>query len=351
MQKHKVAGFTLIELLAVIAIIGILAALIGVAAPRAIEKARITDVENDFNQIRTALTTYVADSPRGSYPPGYGYRIMTDQQIINAGGDPLAIPYDTTIPDNQLFYLGNYMVEIGLFKSFDLYDRFADSHNTDANPIITPLEYRPVGTPDPANPTQFIGFANNRYVIGNNPGEVGRMQEEQGPYIYIPVNRDHAEAYRSYCYAGYGAHVGSDPALALQYANGRFFDPADPTDPGGAGRTIGVRFIAPILAQLPPPKYDAFVLMSVGPVQDVHGLLPGPLSGMEPDQYLDAYYIMGLRAYYLATRDINNNGRLDFDFRTRTREAENATAFEIPQLANFPDGSGAQGPLIYVQEG
>ncbi|HPA04274.1 MAG TPA: prepilin-type N-terminal cleavage/methylation domain-containing protein, partial [Candidatus Hydrogenedentes bacterium] len=48
-------GFTLIELLVVIAIIGILAGFLAVGLPRALELAKIRDVETDFNGIRNAL--------------------------------------------------------------------------------------------------------------------------------------------------------------------------------------------------------------------------------------------------------------------------------------------------------
>lgn len=332
MLKQKNAGFTLIELLAVIAIIGILAALVTVAAPRAIEKARITDVESDFNNIRTALATYYSD--HNSYPPGYGYRRLTDAQITALGGDPLAVPYDTSIPDAQLFFLDNYMERIGQFKAFDLYDRFNnDSHDANQNEAIQFLEYQPVGRPDPANPLQYIGQSNARYTGSNNVDEVGRMLNEQGPYIYIPVDTRQAKRYLQYCNAGF------NDSGDLAYLNAGFYDPAD----GGAGS----RYLGNL--SYPPPRYDAFVLISVGPAQHVNGLLPTPLPGQHPSDSLDAYHIMGLRAYFLATRDQNVNGLLDFDFRARTRQNENMSAFDPARLGLMPDGTGAQGPLIYVQ--
>lgn len=341
MNNQKIAGFTLIELLAVIAIIGILAGFVAVGVPRALEKAKIADVQNDFLALRNALTTYAADFQ--TYPPGYGYRRMTDQQIINAGGDPFAVPYDTSIPDAQLFFLDNYMDQLGQFKAFDLYDRFNnDSHDANSDNAIQLMEYRPVGTPDPGNPLQFFGFAPDRYVGGNNGTEVSRMLDDHGPYIYIPVNSLQAQRYAQYCMAGYNA-TGD-----IGYANAQYFDPLDPTTVNG--RSIGDRYLSRVMT-FPPPEYDAFVLISVGPFENVSGILPGPLPGQGPTDLLDAYHIMGLRAYFLATRDINTNGKLDFDFKARTQQGEDSTAFADPALGLMPDGTGSQGPMIFKQGG
>ncbi len=362
MINQKSKGFTLIELLAVIAIIGILAALVTVGAPRVLEKARIADVESDFNNLRIALASYAADF--GSYPPGYGYRRLTNAQVLDEdvdgdgeadGIDPFAFPYDTTIADARYFYLDNYMVNLGMFKSFDLYDKFNyDSHDANMTDTIEFLEYAPVGRPDPANPTQYIGFSPVRFLGNgvNNDGETTRMEAEQGPYIYIPVNALQAKRFFQYCMAGYTFYQDSNPSLALDYAFARIFDFDDSTTPlgqTGQPRSISQRYLANL--SFPPPKYDAFVLVSVGPNLNVSGLLPTPLPDQHPSEILDAYHIMGLRAYFLATRDINLNNRLDFDFRARTRQNENSSAFELNGLGLMPDGSGAEGPLIYQQGG
>jgi len=343
MKNQKIAGFTLIELLAVIAIISILAGLVAVAFPRALEKARITDVENDFNQIRTALTGYAADF--GTYPPGYGYRRLTNAQLADLSVDPYASPYDASVPDADYFFLDNYMERIGMFKSFDLYDRFSfDSHDTNLSETIDSfLEYRPVGRPDPANPGQYIGFSSERFIGSNNSGERTRMLAEQGPYIYIPVNSQQAKRYLQYCMAGF--EVTGD----LDYAFARIFDFTDTTTQSGQSNTIAERYLSKLT--FPPTKYDAFVLICVGPAQNVSGILPAPIAGQRPDDILDAYHILGLRAYFLATRDINTNNQLDFDFRARTRQNETSSVFSDPDLGLMPDGTGSQGPLIYVQAG
>ena len=55
---HPRAAFTLVELLVVITIIGILAALITVAAVGALKKAQETRIKTEINEISNALTEY-----------------------------------------------------------------------------------------------------------------------------------------------------------------------------------------------------------------------------------------------------------------------------------------------------
>jgi len=97
--------------------------------------------------------------------------------------------------------------------------------------------------------------------------------------------------------------------------------------------------------RFPPPKYDAFVLISIGPKEGTFGILPSDESGT------DMYHKLALRAYYLATRDINNggegNGVLDFDFRARTKQDESKILEdEALGLGLLPNGQPLEGPLI-----
>src|SRR6516225_9381905 len=60
-------AFTLVELLVVITIIGILAALITVAAAGALKRAHQAQIKTEMNQLDMAFQTYRDNS--GSYPP------------------------------------------------------------------------------------------------------------------------------------------------------------------------------------------------------------------------------------------------------------------------------------------
>ncbi|MBI4559133.1 MAG: prepilin-type N-terminal cleavage/methylation domain-containing protein [Candidatus Hydrogenedentes bacterium] len=82
-----------------------------------------------------------------------------------------------------------------------------------------------------------------------------------------------------------------------------------------------------------PTKYDAYVLLSVAPGStDFHGIIPVPLAGEPTEQTM-------LRAFFLATRDQNNNGVLDFDYIARSQKGE--------KVGPLPDGQNVYGPIIF----
>jgi len=65
-RKMRKRGFTLIELIVVIAVIGILAAIIAPNAFKAIEKGKIAAAESDYKSIKTGSMSYYADT--GQWP-------------------------------------------------------------------------------------------------------------------------------------------------------------------------------------------------------------------------------------------------------------------------------------------
>ncbi|GMU92576.1 MAG: hypothetical protein AMXMBFR4_16340 [Candidatus Hydrogenedentota bacterium] len=308
MKAARGGGFTLIELLTVIAIISILAGLTAVALPRALERARIADVQTDFNAIRTALAEYYTE--QDTYPPAYGYRLF---------------PMSPTEP--VLYNHTPYTTDIGIHRAFNLYDRFSVNYDTDNNGVMTRLEYLPIDLLSLPAPTVA--------PYGGGSAPTGAFEAEQRPYIYVPYYSKHLERLKR---------------EVLRDTN----NPAYGTTRYWRGDVWNPDFLGDSPAQQPPsPRYDGYVLISVGPLNDTRGLLTPP--GGEQQFLTNSgapaalwYHVLALRTAYLATRDINGNGLLDFDYLARTRQREGQAD---PALAEMPDLRTVNtfpAPLIFV---
>lgn len=302
MNTARPLGFTLIELLVVIAIIAILAGLVSVGLPRALEKAKIADVQGDFRVLSTALTQYFTEYQ--SYPPAYGFRLPP----------PGAAPAD--------HFLGTHLNFANMLGALDYYDRFSEGsgYDTNGNDNIDLLEYQPYNVGGDELVAVDSGLFNGVLL------PAGRLKKEARPYVYAPYYSKQMD---------------------------KIYREIEKVQPGGIwdGQLWNANFDMSI--GNPPPRYDGFVLVSKGPEENTHGVVVPPneaafvASVTDPN---DVFNVLALRTAYLASRDVNKNGKLDFDFLARSRgDDADPKAYAVEAYRLLPDGTAAGGPIIYSQ--
>lgn len=81
LKKKNNKGFTLVELLVVIAIIGILAVVAVPALFKNINKAKVADLEADYNAIKSAALSYYTDNNK--YPGTYNNGAYVGDDIVS----------------------------------------------------------------------------------------------------------------------------------------------------------------------------------------------------------------------------------------------------------------------------
>ncbi|MFW5883555.1 MAG: type II secretion system protein, partial [Verrucomicrobiota bacterium] len=100
MTRHpRKTGFTLIELLTVIAIIGVLAALVIPAANGVIKKANQTASASNMKQIATAYITMTSGSGLSSVP------VSGDNAASSAGDWAEFVAENTDLNDGSLYFI------------------------------------------------------------------------------------------------------------------------------------------------------------------------------------------------------------------------------------------------------
>jgi hypothetical protein len=187
---------------------------------------------------------------------------------------------------------------------------------------------------------------------------IAAMKTMQRPYVYIPVDSAQAQKAREY----WQVRVAGIPGRELEAGNALHWKPDEvfPASVVPAGKVNNP--IASLTGRFPPSKYDDFVLITPGPSGSTGGILTAPPSFMNDIAALnlmDQYHILALRAFFLATRDMDNraeepgpnmsgNGKFDFDYRNRTRGTDGkAASYKVADLYKLPDGTAGGGAGIY----
>lgn len=326
-------GFTLIELLVVIAIIGILASFTFVGMGAFLQRAKVARVTNTIRQIETSLVNYLTE--HGSYPPAYGYLSKQAMKLSQTNRESLEL---SNIEHAAWFEREYYMNHLGIHGDLDNYDDFVlDTADTDYDGRTGRLEYYP---PEGRNtktverhPADYGQPWSPQYPYAYSPTMEPDLDGEQRPLIYVPINLRQFRKVKKYWDANGGGfpdfHDSNNPLLNMQF---------------------------------PPATYDAFVLISAGPVGHTQGLIYDLLEGsddrLDASLYPEAYYyhIAGLATYYMLTRDIDDDGQYDFDFQARKSNGEDEHLFPYSARTDrngqqLPKrGPGVDGPIYRVTQ-
>jgi len=286
------SGFTLIELLTVIAIISILAAITMSVGPRVLEKAKIATVEGDLKQMSVALAAYFVDFD--TFPPA-AYDVLRGKDLDS---NPSS---DGETPSN-VSYLQR--LNLGSKKDTAFYDKASSKPRK-------PFVYIPVYAKN-------VDFIRNELGLGNQVATTQLLARGRNPYEAL---------YRE------------------------VFDLKG-----------NLRLPSEVVSEdMPPVRFDLWVLLSTGtadPEQDYGGLNPAYQfeketgidlrnTGLQLTRaQLGQAALHRLTAYLLATLDKDNNGYLDYDFRTRSKNLGPRLQNGQLEINLLPNGSNGYGPLI-----
>jgi prepilin-type N-terminal cleavage/methylation domain-containing protein len=181
LHSNRRRGFTLVEMLVVLAIIGVLAALLLPAVMSAIVAARRTAVAIELNQLTTAIESYKQD--KGDYPPNFRDRSVVERHIRKCY--PKADPsYIDGVLNNACQGGPNFIDEAECLAFWLVM--------TDNDPRYPFLAYAQPSSPRPENPKKYYdGFEQARLVNGSitggtlNPPSFYAKNCQDTPYIYI----------------------------------------------------------------------------------------------------------------------------------------------------------------------
>jgi hypothetical protein len=260
-----------------------------VALPRALEKAKIARMNGALNQLRTSLTQYYTEN--NSYPPAYGYRSWQARELP---------PFSTQV--NLQFHVYTMQSAIQMYGAMNLYDEFSESYSTSIPPgnSLSLLEFSPIARTEAGRTVDLVPVYTTLYDGSNLPQQVqAQLEQTSRPFIYVPVNKNQFNRAKRY----WQNQIRED-YLATTW---------DINDTALQGMTF------------PPPNYDAYVLIGVGPGRSTFGLTDDP-PFINSVPLEDRYHVAALRTYYLATRDINGNGIADLSYQGRVTAGDEASA-------------------------
>ncbi|GEM_PF-3594429 len=299
-RQRKNVEEACIGCIVVLVILTVLAAVLIQAIGRSREKAKVAATEHDLQNLKTALADYFITRTPNTYPPRAGC-LFKGLDIDDRDRDPDHF-YDQ-------FYRP-YLARMDLVSASDFVDTCSFSEDLNLNgdlesatdsetDTLIVIEDQPVLDRDAITQTELYREPNRE------------LDGEQVPYQYFPVYSRNLKKFRELLRREddlYAARAHTTQEL----------------------RDAGLR--------IPPPFYDSFAVFSVGPMQKDFDIIPRNVTSADD---------LRIRAYYRLTRDLNNNGIYDFDYRARSEGQETQSAFENPGDSNLPDGSMGFGVIIY----
>jgi len=261
--------------------------------------------KSGVDRVCAALEQYRAK--HGTYPAAYGF-VRKDMAHLD----------HNRVSERDYYHMLSYTAALALYDDGAFDDPHATSGDANGDGEISLLEFVP-------------GADDDRRYLGKGFDEAVRKLKaaKTRPLIYAPVNLAQFEKAKEFW-------LSRDEFVAETWNNSH-----------------------PVLRDesFPPDVYDACVLISVGPGGSTGGVAaPELVRGRQRNGRWDmrqVYHIAALRAYFLATRDLNENGLPDFEYNARTKKGEGALIYTVngKQVSNKlpdPKNPDGDGPMVWV---